>query len=379
MYETSEAFPMAREPVLRRMPDGTLFSSLYTGGPIEPHPDNIVGAIRSEDDGETWSQPEVLFKHPRRSNWPSEVFTGGDLPMLGFQTYLYDTGFNELKAYFSTTSDSGRTWSEPRTYPGVPANFSMRRIRVLADGTWLAPIYWPETRGGWDCDIRYDYEGAWPGMNGLEADPNIPESQWKKYYWIFVCGVLRSTDRGARWSLHGHLTIGEKFQAWEPEVIELAPGHLKMFIRCETPEHLLWESTSHDGGLTWSDPRPGTLSNPGSKVTIYRVDDLWVMANNFCTPDQANRDNLELAVSRDGENWPCRIPVAQRHLKEEPGWESAYQPGCRYACQVAYPDGFTDDTRQTLYLTIDGGLVAYLVKIPYAAIHEEWQRQAKSF
>ena len=47
----------AREPVIRRMPDGSLLCLFLTGGPTEPHNENKTVACRSFDGGDTWTEP----------------------------------------------------------------------------------------------------------------------------------------------------------------------------------------------------------------------------------------------------------------------------------------------------------------------------------
>lgn len=57
IFSADETYLFAREPLIRRMPDQSLFCLIYTGGNCEPHPDNMVAYVRSEDDGATWSNP----------------------------------------------------------------------------------------------------------------------------------------------------------------------------------------------------------------------------------------------------------------------------------------------------------------------------------
>ena len=70
----------AREPILRRMKDGSLVCTFLTGGPYEPHNDNVIAISRSEDDGVTWSKPETLFSHDNRGCWCTEIFTDCETP-----------------------------------------------------------------------------------------------------------------------------------------------------------------------------------------------------------------------------------------------------------------------------------------------------------
>ena len=271
MFEADSTWLFGREPTPRRMPDGSIVSLLYTGGKQEPAPENVATVIRSEDDGETWSKPQLLFRHPFRCTWGTELFTEGERPFAVFQTFCYETVYAELRAFLTFTDDSGRSWSNPVSLPGVPANFSVRQGKVLSDGSWIFPVYWFCNRTKWDT-IRA------PG-NG------------------FVSGVLRSTDGGKSFSLHGAVETPES--AWEPEVTELEPGHLKMYVRYEHPAAVLWESESFDYGKSWTPARPSEIPNPGTKFVIYRIRGRHVLVNNVCTPDHPYRDVLELWVSSD--------------------------------------------------------------------------------
>ncbi len=341
LFRADDTFPMAREPVLRRMPDGSLIALLYTGGPYEPHPENVVAAVRSEDDGAHWSRPEVIFQNSGRGCWGTEIFTDGDRPFLVFQTFRADTFYQELRSYIAFSDDSGRSWSAPESFHGVPSGFCVRQGRALADGSWLFPVYWQEVRGRWDEGFQDD--GRWP----------------------FVSGVIRSSDRGGSWSLHGHCAAGAKFHAWEPEVIEIAPGRLRMFLRCESPERRLWESDSCDGGITWSAPAPGAVPNPGTKVVIYRVRDRWVMFNNDVT-DGDRRCELAMWTSADGCQWRRQGVVARIDPPDCTGhWRELPR---NVLPQIAYPHGFADDERECVYLALDGTRKHFFMKIPYGDI-----------
>ena len=342
MFTADDTYPMAREPVLRRMPDGSLLSLIYCGGPREPHWKNIVAAVRSEDGGKSWSKPEELFRHPRRACWGTELFTEGETPFLVFQTFDVPGFYLELRSFVSFTEDSGRSWSEPRSFHGVPSNFSVRQGRVLSDGSWLFPVYWEELRRSWDGSF---------GDDGLE--------------WPFVSGVIRSTDRGQTWKLHVPQTNAENQHLWEPEVIELAPGHLKMFIRRESPEHVLWESESFDFGATWSAPLPGKISNPGTKTVIYKVRSRWVMFNNLCPEGRCERSELSMLVSDDGENWRNRGWIAKLETVPE---ENPFSTPRTMLPQVAYPHGFSDDREECVLLAIDSIRKFFFVRIPYSEI-----------
>lgn len=335
MFKADSEFLFAREPTPRRMPDGSIVSLLYTGGTNEPHPDNIATVIRSEDDGETWSRPQLLWKHPLRCTWGTELFTAGERPFAVFQTFCYDTVYAELRAFMTFTDDSGKSWTPPVSIPGVPPNFSVRQGKVLSDGSWIFPVYWVENRENWT------------------------EVTWSSY----VCGVIRSTDKGKSFSLHGYIpTPGT---AWEPEVTELEPGHLKMYIRYEHPGSVLWESESFDYGLTWTPARASDIPGPGTKFVIYEIRGRHVLVNNVCTPGNNTRNDLQIWVSSDNcKTWPKKLPLAFLHTEEADTHKTFWSDP--RPIQVAYPHGFADDKTEKLYLAIDGVRKFYFLKVPYA-------------
>ena len=91
------SFNKAREPVLRRMKDGSLICAVLTGGDMEPQNENVVQIVRSLDDGETWSAPETVFKHKKRGCWCSEIFTGCERVFAFVHTYYAQSHYRVLQ------------------------------------------------------------------------------------------------------------------------------------------------------------------------------------------------------------------------------------------------------------------------------------------
>ena len=52
-----------REPVIAVMPNGTLVCVMLTGGPTEPHNDNVAVISKSYDSGKMWDKLKLLFRH----------------------------------------------------------------------------------------------------------------------------------------------------------------------------------------------------------------------------------------------------------------------------------------------------------------------------
>lgn len=308
-----------REPILRRLKDGSLALMVYTGGDTEPLIENYVLLLRSQDDGQTWTS-ERVFDIPERGCWGTEIYTEADDACVMFvHTFTMRNYYSELKAYNMFSNDKGKTWTDPQNVAGFPANVIVRRGVLLNDGTWLFPVYW------------------------------VTEHSAK-----FCCGVIRSSNNGEAYSLHGYIHA-DGIQLWEPNVAELEPDHLVMYCRAEGKGELYF-SESFDGGLTWSDATASGIPNPSSKVTLMKKDDTIIMLNSSCT---GQRSLIDLKTSRDGKNWDDKFIIAEDKRSDE---ERPY---------LCYPDGCLDDDKQMLYVVLDSGSTIgrgkfYMVKIPYS-------------
>lgn len=339
MFRAGGEWRHGREPTLRRMPDGSLISTVYSGGRREPAPDNVVLVVRSHDDGTTWEAPELLFASPTRSLWATEVFTGGPRTMMAVHTWIYPTIFREMRTFWSYSDDSGKSWSQPVSLPGVPPNCAIREGIVLSDGTWIFPVYWVEQ---------------------LPREPNtLKEDGDIDYLERYVSAVIRSTDKGKTFTLHGYLHRDGSMRhipyngdsLWEGAVTELSPGHLLMYIRGEGPG-VLWQSESHDGGLSWGPAVLTDIPNSGTKISFMKVGGKTLLFHN---PTTTGRREMALWVSGDGcKTWEKKLPIARIHD------DRVIQP------VICYPHGFADDERQEIYLSIDAVLAHYMIRIPYA-------------
>ena len=93
---SDEQFGYAREPIIQRMPDGSIVCLTLTGGPTEPHKTNVVGVVRSEDDGKSWSRHTTLFQHSERACWAPEMYVEGDVVCVLVHTYNSECRYREL-------------------------------------------------------------------------------------------------------------------------------------------------------------------------------------------------------------------------------------------------------------------------------------------
>ena len=148
-------FEYAREPLLRRMPNGDLVCVCLSGGKTEPANQNLVIISRSKDDGCTWSAPEIIFQHSERAVWATELFCHDNTVCLFLMTYYAPSRYRELILYRSFSIDNGETWSEPQSLPNGIISGSVRQGIVLSNGAWVFPIYWQEC-----CCLLYTSDAA---------------------------------------------------------------------------------------------------------------------------------------------------------------------------------------------------------------------------
>lgn len=340
VFRADEQWRFAREPQLARLPDGTLYCALFSGGPREPAPENVVIAVRSTDDGRTWSKPEVVVSHPARACWATELFTFGEEPELVFQTYCADRTYTELRPYRMRLGKDGKRTVDATSFHGVPPNFSVRQGKVLSDGSWAFPVYWLENTGSWLAHLEYPPQG----------DVDWSKWNWKK--WHYVSGVIRSVDKGKTWTVHGSLGDGATHQAWEPCLTELEPGHLRLWAR--VANGVLWSADSRDYGVTWSELKPSDIPNPDTKPMVLRHGNDIVLVNNVPGKEGRDRRRLEIWVSHDFcKTWKTFVAAERK------------DGGAAFLC---YPSGFFDDAKKLFYLAVDGCGSQYLTRIPFSAI-----------
>ncbi len=318
-----EFTPFAREPVLRRMPDGSLLCLFLTGGPTEPHNENVVAACRSFDDGDTWTEPEVLFSHSRRGVWSTEIFTECDPPFIAVHTYNAESWYRELQTFLSYSFDGGQTWQEPSSFPCGLNGVSLRQGIVLSSGEWLFPFYRQEVRTGfdWSEDI-------------LTTKPG------------FLSGAAISSDEGMSFETFGNLRSPEGVPLWEPNCVELEEGHIVMMMRGRAH---LYVSESFDFGRTWTEPRETRIPNANTKLTLLKVRGKILLINNF-SADMTfeGRTHLELWISDDFmRTWKKKIPL----MPQDEAW--------------FYPHAFADEREKTLYIACENGRRHELLRLSF--------------
>jgi len=326
-YLIAEFQRYAREPVIRRMPNGMLVCLFLTGGPTEPHNENVVKIAKSYNDGVTWSEPEVLFSHDSRGCWSPELFCDCEKPFAIVLTNNAPAHYRELQTFYSFFDDSTELWTEPKSIPGSINGCSIRQGFVLSNGDILFPLYWQETRD------KFKWE---------KKDRN-----WDEVNWPFVCGVGISSDGGAHFNRYGYIDANRSL--WEPNAVEVEPGHIIMY--CRSIDCYLYMSESFDFGRTWTQATITDIPNADTKLTLFKERDKIFLINNFNNKrGWKNRTNLAIAISDDGKHFEKIIDI------ENPS-ESWF-----------YPHAFVDKEKETVYVAYENAKQHWLKKYSFSEL-----------
>lgn len=251
----------------------------------------INGKI-SRDAGRSWSQPFTIVANQGRMNVMAASLLrlrSGKLAL----TYNLKNSEADCRVLFRTSSDEGKTWSEPVTITPAIRYWVINNDRLvqLRSGELLAPVTFVD--------------------------------DWRKSHHTQNV-VFRSGDAGRSWDAGDTVDIPNgRRGADEPGVIELRDGRIMMIIRSDLGK--IFRCYSSDGARHWTAPEPMPLDSPTAPASIARVpstgDLLLVWNNSRPGPKHMNdRFPLTAAVSRDeGLTWEHI-----RNLDETPGHTYSY-------------------------------------------------------
>lgn len=297
---------------IERTPRGRLWACWVAGG---DSPKAFFVLATSDDDGETWSPPRlVVDAHsphlPRdRSILVGNLWTDplGRLWLIFDQSIdMFDGRAGVWVAVCENPDDEPPQWSAPRRiWHGVTLN----KPTVLSTGEWMLPISLDQ-RGGFG-----PFKGCFKELNPQRG-----------------ANVFVSTDRGATWTFRG----GARFPNpdWhEHMIVERRDGTLWILARTATG---IMESTSTDGGRTWSEPAASKIQHPVARFHIRRLASgrLLLIKHGETIDAHEGRSKLTAWLSDDdGETWQGGLMLDERK-------------------GISYPDGFQAPDG-TIYISYD--------------------------
>ena len=254
-YRVVRSFPVAAEiacmPAVTRAPNGDLLVAFSTEW--EPVPEGgILKLVISKDDGQTWSEPQVLWQHddPRVTIQVAcglQTLSNGDilLPVnCGRWHRKHDAKPDETslaaiydirpdnpeylrEVRFLRSTDSGKTWTkeDPQVGKSWPR---YGRLLELDDGRLIMTGY------GWYVESR-DYGHNWGPVlwveNGIKSEMNMFEAADGTLFTVLrggggpprrTFGSRRSTDGGTTWSERESMKVQGKM----PDLLLVPDGRI---------------------------------------------------------------------------------------------------------------------------------------------------------
>ena len=292
-------------PTLTRRRNGELLA-VYSGG-REAHvcPFGRVELMRSRDDGESWSWPEVLMDSAIDDRDAGVVETArGTLLVTTFTSLAYEAVKDRpaswsavdrridaasrkslLGMWMLRSTDGGLTWSAPYR---VPLNSPHGAI-ALADGR-----------------VLYAGKQLWEGTGKI--------------------GVAESRDDGLSWKWLADIPTrpGDVHENYhELHAVEVPPGRLIAHIRNHNDANKgeTLQSESADGGRTWSAPHAiGVWGLPSHLLKLR--DGRLVMSYGYRRAPFGN----QARVSRDGgKSWSAPVTISDDGVNGDLGYPSTVE------------------------------------------------------
>lgn len=282
-------------PGIERAANGRLWATWYSGGLVEDRHNYILLAT-SADNGATWSRTKMVIDPdgagPVRAFDPclwhdplGRLWLFWNQKLCNIAKEFTEEQERNWKLFAMRADDSSQedtAWSQPEV---IGEAIMMNKPTVLSTGEWM-----------------------------------ICTSDW---FWDRSSRVLRSADQGKHWEIWGsaHNPVKEHRSFDEHMVVERRDGSLWMLVRTK---YGIGESTSTDGGRTWSYLRPSAIAHVNSRFFIRRLRSgelLLVKHGRTVAEKPEKRSHLSAFLSADdGKTWEGGLMIDER-------------------LSVSYPDG----------------------------------------
>lgn len=274
-------FVKSAYPVINRLKNGRLIC-VYSGITDAKSMKMDIAFSTSDDNGLTWSKPEILFNHPNSDEYDPNLIVDGDR-ILAFSTTVNRPVNIDSTDIYMRSSQDGRTWGN-EVHVKKPYHYISGKIHQghrLKDGTLIMGYCWD----------AWAEKGMPPKTEG-EMDNRS--------------GVLRSYDGGMTWSAGTDIYAGEVKKKTEPGAAEglaepatvvLADGRIMAILRSGSDE--LYKTWSSDGGLSWETPILSGLTAHNSPAALWKLDNSSDVIVAWCN-SPIGRNPLAVALSPDG-------------------------------------------------------------------------------
>jgi len=269
IYDVKDvSFPSCHASTIVEIENGLL--AAWFGGTYERHPD--VGIWISSFENGKWSAPVevangIQHKDLRYPTWNPVLFsTGKEIKLF----YKEGPNCSDWWGEVITSTDNGKTWSEPIHLPEEIWGPIKDKPVLLKTGELLCP-------------------------SSTELDG------WQVHMEI-------TPDFGKTWVRTKSLNDGHKLAAIQPTILQHENGKLQAL--CRTKSQKIYTTWSEDNARTWTEMEALPLPNPNSgidAVTLKNGKHILVYNHTVRTKEGNGRHELNVAVSDDGLNWKAAL------------------------------------------------------------------------
>ncbi len=292
-----DAGPYQAFPDICRLRNGDLLCVFYAGYGHVSLPDAGKGwpqggrlcAVRSRDDGKTWSVPVTIFDDALDNRDPHIAQLKDGSLVVSFFSLKPGTGgqpYDGVGTQLIRSIDGGNTWDNEAHVVAPPGWYVSAPVRQLPDRTCLLGLYYFGGAGN-------EYGGVIRSTDaGRTWSPPIPIAESQKLPLDAETDVIRLRDgvllaalRSSKINLH-FSTSHDNGKTWGPACDSGFKGHAPHFTRLKTGEILLTHRlpntalhVSRDDGRTWEGPfeidsvigaYPSTVElKDGSVLVVY--------------------------------------------------------------------------------------------------------------
>ncbi len=270
IFEYGKFFPTCHASTILPLENGDILCAYFAG---TREKDDDVGIWLSRSVGGVWLEPECIAKDENVPHWNPVLFEGSE----GEVRLVYKVGADvpNWKSRSRTSTDGGKTWSEPFIHPEPHSACGPVRSKpiTLRNGDMLAPNS-VETSEEWLPFIDISRDGG----KSFEKLADIP---------------VNISDESAPEYVSGKGAI-------QPALWESERG-VHAFLR--TTAGAIYRSDSFDGGKTWSLARRTDIPNNNSGAeTACDGENLFMVLNpvsNAVTPSKGVRHPLSIIKFAD--------------------------------------------------------------------------------
>lgn len=267
----SASFPECHSASIAETRKGTLIAT-YFGGTKERNPDVCIWVSRKPRGAKEWTKPQmvadgVLADTLRKACWNPVVY---ELPDGRLSIYFkIGSSVADWTGWQTTSKDDGRSWAPRRQMPDSLLGAVRNKPVRLPSGRIIAPC--SLEKGGWRLYFEYSDDGGLTWSRTEDVEPR-----------------------------------GKDIQAIQPTILFMPDGSLKAL--CRTRSRHIAETTSRDGGLTWTPLRLTATPNNNSGIdAVTMADGRHALICNYMPIEtykqKGARTPLGVLFSTDAASW----------------------------------------------------------------------------